>query len=116
MTAARATARTLTASILALAVLHVIFGETLTRWLPLWSGSPGGRPYWSRGIGLALAAAAAWLLVKPRTVTITLALSGDSGLSSTEIRSFSVTVMVDGAPASALRRSVLAGGGEVSAG
>ena len=66
MTAARATARTLTASILALAVLHVIFGETLTRWLPLWSGSPGGRPYWSRGIGLALAAAAAWLLVKPR--------------------------------------------------
>lgn len=61
----QATARTLTASILALAILHVIFGETLTRWLPLWSGSPGGRRYWARLLGLALAAGAVWLLVKP---------------------------------------------------
>jgi uncharacterized membrane protein len=66
VTRTQATARTLTASILALAVLHVIFGETLTRWLPLWSGSPEGRPYWSRGIGLALAVTAASLLARPR--------------------------------------------------
>lgn len=69
------TARTLTASILALGVLHVIFGAALTRWLAAWSGSPGGRPYWSRALGLALAATAAWALAKPRARTPKLVLS-----------------------------------------
>lgn len=59
--------RVLVASLLALGILHIIFGETLTRWLPVWSGSPPGRPYWSRAIGIALAITSGWALYRERS-------------------------------------------------
>lgn len=46
----------LVGALVALGVLHVIFGESLTRWQPDWPDSPPGRPYWSRLLGLALIA------------------------------------------------------------
>src|SRR5690606_40922044 len=49
-----------------LGLLHVLVGENLTRMLPAWPEGLPGRPLWSRGIGVLLAAAAWNTLVGTR--------------------------------------------------
>lgn len=53
-------------SLLFLGVLHVIFGEDLTRMMPAWPDGLPGRPLWSHGAGALLVIGAGMMLVRGR--------------------------------------------------
>ncbi|HVS16453.1 MAG TPA: hypothetical protein VMV46_21265 [Thermoanaerobaculia bacterium] len=52
------------ASLLVLGVVHAIFGEVLTRMLPVWPEGLPGRPLWAHAAGVLLAIVAAMLLAR----------------------------------------------------
>ena len=54
-------------SLLFLGALHVIFGEALTRMLPIWPDSPPGRLFWTPAMGVGLGFAAGIVLVRARS-------------------------------------------------
>jgi uncharacterized membrane protein len=53
-------------SLLFLGVLHVIFGENLTRMMPAWPDGLAGRPLWAHGAGVLLVIGAGMMLVRGR--------------------------------------------------
>ena len=75
-TYAPAAARVVAASLVFLGLLHVLFGESLTRMLPVWSdGGPPGRPVWTPVMGALLAGAAGLSLARPDSRRATLLLA-----------------------------------------
>jgi len=54
------------ASLLFLGVLHVLFGERLTRMMPAWPDGLPGRPFWAHGMGVLIVMGAVMLFVRDR--------------------------------------------------
>lgn len=62
------------AALLFLGLLHVVFGERLTRMLPVWPEGLPGRPWWAHGAGVLLASVSALVLARRRSRWAPLAL------------------------------------------
>src|SRR5690606_19314650 len=70
-------ARVYAASLVYLGLLHILFGASLTRMLPVWqNGGPPGRAFWTPVMGLLMAAAALIALARPASRRAVLPLAG----------------------------------------